>query len=154
MTYNDFQILNNDEYNFINSHYQSLQMFNRKNTLLTICNQINTCKSFCMGLDKAYNKRINNALNLTFNLLDKNLNNLLSTFTLNISNISEVKNVNIFSFLKQLIILNQTLTNWLTNETKEYYKTIAVNSIKEISSTLEEILTALASSTIQTYKHM
>ncbi len=154
MMYNDYQILSNDQYSFLNLQYQNEQAFVRKDIILNICNELNLCKVLCLGLKNNYNKQVSNSIKSTFNLLDKNLNNLSSICKSNTIQTNVIKQCTIFELFKKLTTISSFLLNWISHESKEYYKTLAINTAKDINSTLTEISTALISSHVQLFKHM
>ncbi len=153
MNYNDFPILNNDEYELINQQFSSNLPFERKFHLLQICKEINLCSSSCFVISSQYNQKIIHTLSATNKTLTKLFDNLTSLFNLN-NKATTIENFSIFTFIKKLINLNNLFQDWIANEKKEYYIAIAQKSIKEINSCVTDICSALDESNLHFYKHM
>lgn len=154
MKYNDFPILNNDEYNLINSHFFNTEKFDRKTTLIKICNNISCCKNLCLELSSKHNLKIRNAINHTYEILNKLNENLSSSFNLNILPNNTIKTCSLFDFMKKITNINSLILEWSKNEQKEYFKSIALNTMKDLVDILKAIISALEESNIILFKHM
>ena len=86
MNYNDFPILSNEEYNLMNEHFNNNHQTDRKTQLFKILTILNNCFNICIGLTSLYNLKINNAINNTKKCIEKNINNINSTFNIEITN--------------------------------------------------------------------
>lgn len=154
MMYNDFQILNNDEYNLINEQYSHHQASTQTDIINNLFLQLDECKSFCFGLNKYVNKRIQNALVFAKNELDKLIYNINVSYKVSVHSIQAVTNFNIFAFAKKLmegLELVQKLLEFATDpNTINFVKGTATT----ITSIAEQLFDALENSNIHLFKFM
>ena len=154
MNYNDFPILNNEEYNLLNEHYSSLYPFNRKELINNLCLEINICCNTCLKLSNQFNPQIRNSINNSHQTLIKLFNNFSSLFNVQIKPNQLMDNLSIFTFIKRIINITKLLNQWLVNENKEYYISIIKKSILDIFNSLENIFSSLEKSNLLFFKHM
>ena len=152
MKYEDFPILQNEQYQFLNEHF-NIQKFDRDGLLHKLCNQIICCINTLNTIRSQHNKKTTLSINTTCETLEKQLSNLTTLFKANIYN-HEFKESNIFVALKKLSELVKSYIEWHNQETKEYYKRLALRSSKEIIIHLTETLSVLAESEFSFFKHM
>jgi len=147
MKYNDFQILNHDEYKILNTHYTQNQL-DRTTTISKICVNIDECKSSLNQLIHSSNWQIKQELNKCFSDFSLILENL------NHKPLNQIKSLTLFTFLKKISTTIQYLLTWQRQETKDYFKTIISSSIQILTTNLTNILTALENSNIKIFKFM
>ena len=152
MNYNDFPILNDLEYNFLNKQFSTIE-FNRKDVLTKISYELNSIVNTNLGSKEKFNNKIKQELKNAIETSNKWLNNFSSQFNLTIKNL-EISNLNIFSMLKKLNTTISFLLVLVKNETKEYYKTLAINCANELILSSSNILQALNESNLILFKHM
>lgn len=153
MNYNDYPILSDLDYSIINEQFKSNSQFDRKKDLFQICTQIHHCINICNGIEPKYNQRIQHSIKTCISTLSKILSNLSSIFNINIHT-NNIYNFNIFSFLKNLVLTSQQIANWQQHETKEYFKTISINSLNEILNIIEIVIKSIEESNYIIFKHM
>ena len=154
MNYNDFPILSNDEYKFLNEQYSLNPSFDRKTYLFKICTELLSCINICVGLNGRFNSKICYTISDSKQVLEKILNNLTSTFNISMSSQKEISNFNLFTFLKKIINTVSLITSLTNFEQKEYYKTMLTKSTNELLKILENIITALENSNLHFFTHM
>ncbi len=150
--YNDFPILNDETYSLMSSAF-SRQFKNRNDFLKQIFSSLNHIYNMCLIKGKNLNKKICESLNDANKELEKLIYNFKSTFSLNIDCI-EIKEFNLFAFLKEIFNTLNLIFEWIKIEEKEYYKTFAINSAKSLSTIGSTLSTAIANSNIIFFKHM
>lgn len=152
MKYEDFPILQNEQYNLINEQFAN-RKYNRKTITTLLSNQISCCLNSFRIAETNYNKKISTALVETQTILNKQINNLSSLFNIQIQN-HTFKETNIFIALKKLTAIITTYNNWSEQEEKEYYKKLAIKSSNELLQQLTKILSTMAESEFCFFKHM
>lgn len=153
MEYNDFPILNNNEYKIINEHLLQSSHFCRSSLTLNICNNLSYCISLCDSNRIQLNHNIKNVLFQTKQTMQKILENIKETFNIKLTN-SQYYNFNLFTLLKKLSNTSTLFCNWIDNEQKTFYKTFAHKNNIEILKCIEKLLEALENSNIYFFKHM
>ncbi|MBQ8615457.1 MAG: hypothetical protein IJ415_02705 [Clostridia bacterium] len=154
MNYNDFPILNNDEYNLINSHYSNFERFDRKTTIIKIYNEISGCKNICLDLSSKHNPKIKKAIEQAYETLNKLNENLLTSFNLNNTESNTIKTCSLFSFMRKITNLSSSVLEWSKSEKKEYFKSIAQSTMKDLFNIMLNLTSALEESNIILFKHM
>ena len=157
MDYNDFQIMDDSAYEMIKHSYENIfqtPTFERGNHIETICSELKKASNSTFTLKENLNFQIRKQIEKTNQILLKNFDNLTNLFNINIKQQQQIKGFNIFSFLNQLIKIFSLLQTWQTNETKEYFKSVAKNSLNEILSSTQVIIKELENSNIIFFKHM
>lgn len=154
MNYNDFPILNDDNYRMIQSEYEKFLPFNRKSQIDKLYFTLEECRHLCFGLDKKYNKLISTAILKTKTEIEKIMDNLHATFNLNIEYRKEINEFNLFTFIKKIINSISEFKEWYTKEEKEYYKKISSNSMSSLLSCLNDLITSLENSNLHIFKYM
>ncbi len=152
MKFNDFPILSDNDYLVLNSKYT--QQTNRKSHIFTIYMELKNLHSSCFELKDKFNANVSNTIEQTRNCVLKLSNNLSELFNLDPNQNTQIKNFNIFYFMKKITKLISLYSEWITYEDKEYFKQTAQKSIKELSHCLSNILNALELSNIYIFKHM
>jgi len=153
MNYNDFPILNNEDYKLINEQFNQTQVFDRKTQASKIYIELINLKNSSFKELNSYNKKILSALNTTIKTTTKLIDNLISLFNTPQTD-HNTTNASLFSFINRTINCIKLFSNWETNEPKEYYKNIAHKSLLELTSSLQEIFLALDDSNLLFFKHM
>ena len=157
MTYNDFPILNNNEYKILNEQYEQWSKHSksdRKSQILKICNELNNSISFCLQLKSKHNLKIRTSIEQTRQSLINLLDNICCCFNISLSHQNQLTNYNLFSFLKQQNHLLRLFNDWQNFEEKEYYKTIIQKSIIIILDCNSNLITSLEESNINFFKYM
>ena len=154
MMYNDFPILTENEYEFMNENFKNSQQFSRPRFLDIVCFNLKKLQHFSSFSNVKMSTKLKNCFmdsNITINKL---INNLTSTFNHNETPLKDVHNLTIFSYLK-LVVENLTiLDQWIKQEHKEYYKTLISNTRTELQNICLNVLTVLESSNVYLFKHM
>ena len=153
MSYNDFQILSNEEYAILNNQFLARQNFDRNATIFQIKSTLNSCKNSCLSIANKYNTRIKSEIEQTHKKLNKILENFNSLFG-TASQSTEIKNINIFSFIDKLISITQQIYLWQKNEQKKYYNSFAEKTIFELLEIIANLIKQLDKSNIITFKYM
>lgn len=152
MNYNDFPILNNDDYKFLNEKFNQTN-FERHDCVVKIFLLLNETK-FSFYEMKNLNYKIKNALLICKQDLQKLQDNLIATFTLNFEPQTEIKNINLFAFINKLFKILKLYKTWFENENKEYYKKLALNSTEILFNNISQILSILEKLNIILFKYM
>ena len=154
MRYDDFPILDSNEYSFISEQYKATQPFNRKALSFEICQELTTCINSCCAIENLYNTKIRQAINETKQILNKQLSNFSSLFNIQTTKVQNISSFNIFTFIKKINNIISLLSDWLSGEEKEYYKKLSKKSILELLEVINKIYSALEESNIYFFKHM
>lgn len=154
MIYNDFPILENELYNELHSHYQTISNLNTSTLIIKISNELSFCTNACLHLKNTLNPKINKALTSSYNTLNKLCCNYRSTFKLNQTQSCSVTSVNIFSFFERICTLIQQINLWSELENQKNYKTFATKTNNDLINILIELSASFASSNIIFFKHM
>ena len=152
MIYNDFPILNGNDYSILNHEYQS-SIKDRKFFTSKLFTQIRQCFNYCNTIN-GVNTHIKQQLTNSKVLLNILLENLMANFSIKQPEEKEIFEFNIFTYIKKLTQILHTCTAWLAEEEKVYYKTLIKNTISTILDILKNILTSLEQSNIVLFKHM
>ena len=120
MNYNDFPILNNNEYTFLNEQFQKTK-FNRKDILTEACTILNLIVNVNLSNKEKFNNKISIAINKAIETSNKWLNNFSSQFSIK-TQCSNISTMTVFSVLKKFNNLTTKLLILMKNETKEYNK--------------------------------
>jgi len=153
MEYNDFAILNDDLYENINKKYLEAENFNRKSIVQSVCNLIYECLNECLFIEQDYNNKISFSINQLKLLFAKLLDNFSASFNLQIKGTNVTHN-NIFSFINKTLNVCKEINKWIKHETKEYYKSIAFNSLNELYNEIQNLILSFEKSEIKFYKYM
>lgn len=153
MEYQDFPILNNLDYQLINTNYNTNKE-NKKNIISNICNKINTILLSLFHLNNLYNSTINNEINNHKKLLTKTQNNLSNLFNIQTQPTETINSFSIFDFLKELNILSASFLEWLKVEEKEYYRSVAIKTLHELITNQNQLIESLNNSYVKFYKYM
>lgn len=154
MTYNDYQILSNDEYKILESHYNASNNYSKNHTINSIHTLVNTAKCSLQYSNNFKNFQIKKELNNHFLILNKLEDNLKSMLSLEISKPTLIESFNLFNYINNLFSIIKLLNVWLENENKEYYKKIIRISKIEIENLISSILSILSTLSINFYKFM
>ena len=152
MNYNDFPILSDTDYNFLNEKFNS-ENFERYDCVSKIYLLLNETKFLFYEVNNINYKLKKSLLNCKQNL-QKLQDNLTATFTLNYEPKKEIKNNNLFSFINKIFEIAKLYKLWFENEDKEYYKKLALNSLEILFNSISDILTVLEKINIILFKHM
>lgn len=152
MKYNDFPILNNDEYKLLNEHYNS-RTFERQNYINKIFLIVSECR-FSQINQKNTNHKINKVIELCKHELQTMEENLLSTFSFNISPKQEFRQLELFAYINKLLSALQILHEWLRYEDKEYYKKICLNFLSTLLDLISKFISVLETLNIHLFKFM
>ena len=148
MNYNDFPILNNEDYLLINSHYENKVPFDRKKNLYKIISTISLAKTICCNLANKYNSQIQKEIANIFTTFTKLEDNLISIFNLSDSTQHTTRSFNIFSLQKSTAEIIELILNWNQHEPKQYYKTISHNFTCELLTSLNKLILSMEKSKI------
>ena len=153
MEYNDFPILNDEEYKFLENKFSENISFNRDENIFYIFSDLSILFNATPLLIAKSNSFIREGLEMAKSELEKLVENFNSTFNLKI-NKNEIKEKNLFNFLKMLANLQKKLIFWHKFEQKEYFKQFSLNTINSVNEILLSLTTALENSNIQLYRFM
>lgn len=152
MNYEDFPILTNEQYHFLNEHYET-KSFNKKQIIQEICNQLNGLIYFS-NLDNIYNSKIQTSIKEAKLKLTENIDTIESLFNLKPTDKTEFIQHSVFSFLSRLSKILKQTNDWILNEDKTYYQKTATNLNNKICECIDLICNSLENSNITFYKHM
>ncbi len=154
MDYNDFPILTDEQYNFLQTKFENFSSpFNRKETVLKFFNELIECKMSLPFIKEQTNYIIKKSLNAALKKFESIISNLNATFNFSI-NTSATKEINIFCLLKKISNLIKINVFWANLEQKEYFKHYSLKILNELSIILYDILSALQNSQINIFKFM
>lgn len=153
MNYNDFPILNSEDYELINKQYQN-SPFERKDHIIKICEKLRLCRTICFEIEHQHNQKVKTSLQNTASIITKQIDNLTSSFNICTPHTNCILKTTIFSLLKTLNDTISLFSTWLKNEKKEYYITISFKSLQELVSCANEILLSLEESNVAMFKYM
>jgi len=154
MTYHDFQILSNEEYKILESHYNNSNNFSKNNIINSIYNNLTNAKTSLQQGNTINNYQLKKELNNHFFILNKLEDNLKSIFSLEYSKPILVESFNLFNYVKNLFSIIKLLNTWQEHENKEYYKKTIKFSKFEIENLISNILSILSTLSINFYKFM
>ena len=151
--YNDFLLPHNETFKIINNEYINTR--NKNNNISNLHKLIKETINLCFHLDIKLNSKIRQAVDTTKKELEKIEENLALTFNINnqITN-QTVYKTNIFSFLKKLISIIDSIKSILQSTEKIYHKRILISSMSIAINSTNNVLSALESSTISTYRYI
>ena len=154
MEFNDFPILTNDEYDKMRNEYINKQINNHELLYIEICNKLFECKSICIGLNKFVNKTIRLAVEKSKNEIDELYSDLSFSFKIKNQSCKEIKNFDVFSLLKNLVLIINSIQNH-KRLNKDYLKDSLLFSIEsKITIILKNIIQSLCESNIYMFKHI
>lgn len=153
MDYNDFPILDDGQYKLLLDKFNEQSSFNRKENSFSIYLDLHQCANSIPLLFQQVNSQIAAQLQIAKQNLDAAISNFEATFNPPRQNI-EIKESNLFNFLKNLAKIQKKLTNWLKFEQKEYFKQFILNLLENISTILTNILSNLESANLRIFKHI
>ncbi len=154
MMYEDFKILNDDQYNLISEQLQNQKICSQAEIANKLFLTLDQCKSFCFGLNNQVNKRIQNALLYARNQLDKLINNVNISFNIDAHSMQIVTDLNIFAFAKKLIEAVQTVEELLHQPNSEKFSHFSLPTISTLLDIINQLFDALENSNIHLFKHM
>ena len=153
MEYNDFPILNEEEYKFLQNKFSEKVSFNREEKIVSIFSNLLDLFNSSPMLIAQSNQILKENLIFAKNEFEKLIENFNSTFNLKI-NKNEIKEKNIFNFLKTTINLQKNLINWHKFEQKEYFKQFSLNTLIAVNEILFHLISAIENSNVTLYKFM
>ena len=154
MNYDDFPILNDENYKMIQSQYDKFLPFNRKTCIDKIYILLEECRHFCFGLDKRYNKNITISITNVKKTLEQIMDNFHAVFQIDVEYKKQINEFNIFTFIKKIITCIIEIKNWNLKEEKEYYKKLSNNCLNILLNSLSDIISALEKSNLIIFKYM
>lgn len=154
MMYEDFKILNDDQYNLISEQLQNQKICSQAEIANKLFLTLDQCKSFCFGLNNQVNKRIQNALLYARNQLDKLINNVNISFNIDAHSTQIVTDLNIFAFAKKLIEAVQTVEELLLQPNSEKFFHFSLSTTSTLLDIINQLFDALENSNIHLFKHM
>lgn len=154
MLYNDYQVLNDDEYQIINLHYRQSQPHTQSEIVNKLFINFDQCKSYCFGLNNCVNKRIQAVLLNAKTEFEKLISNVNTTFKLNATTSKVVSSFGVFDFANKLIEGLKLAQEFLNLATDPKLTDFAKQTTKTILDIADQLFDALSSSNIQMFKHM
>ncbi len=153
MIYDDFPLLNDEQYELIKNKFIAEKNFNRNELAFYVYSDLLTCYNACPLLIVKLNKQIKESLNNCKSELAKIIENFEAVFNYKKDKI-EIKEINLFNFLKKLANLQKNLINWQKFEQKEYYNQLIVNLLMQINEMLINLISALENSNVPLFRFM
>lgn len=153
MKYEDFPILNTEQYHILNEHYGEPIGPNRKTLIQEICSTLQNSISFFNNLNNL-NSKTQSSIAETKQSLFKILNNLSSLFNVKLATCPTVSSFGLFLFMSNLVKTTSLFNKWIESEEKLYYRKIAVKNSQEVLSCFNNILLCLNESFVSFYRHM
>ena len=140
--YNDFPIMRDDEYKLLNEHYGALSKWERQPQIESIQSLMLTGLNFCYNHNPKQ-PQIKSMLQNAKNCYQKISDNLASLFYTSCKTQSVTPSTSTISLAKTTVQAIREFQNWTSNEQKEYYKLFALNSEKELTKILFDIISIL-----------
>ncbi len=155
MIYNDFKILDDEQYKILSEQYSTHTPVRTQTELANaIFVHLDECKSYCFGLHKNVNKRVCAVLKKAKDELERLIGNINSVFKITATKAAIVNEFNLFEFAKKLIKTIE-LTDELFDLSSDANHVKFINTtIKTISQLAQELFEALEQSNIQMFKYM
>ena len=154
MKYEDFPILNNNDYSLLREQYLSSNQTDRKLIVNEICSEISNIINSYWSNENLFNNNLNLAIKNCSLSLMKVLDNLTSLFNIQVTRQQSIPTFNIFSYIRKINSIITMLLKWASKEQKEYYKSTASKTTIELLNSLNSILLAAEESNVKFYKHM
>ena len=154
MKYEDFPILNNNDYSLLREQYLSSNQTDRKLIVNEICGEISNIINSYWSNENLFNNNLNRAIKNCSLSLMKVLDNLTSLFNIQVTRQQSIPTFNIFSYIRKINSIITMLLKWACSEQKEYYKSTASKTTIELLNSLNSILLAAEESNVKFYKHM
>lgn len=154
MNYNDYSILSDNEYLKIAEQYKNQNQTTPNCSLEKAFELIETCKNSLQMSNNFKNYKIKNELKNHYQTLYRLSNNLKLTFSLKTNNNKVFTDFNIFTYISNLIIIQNNLNNWLKLENNSKYGILIINIKNEINNLIISILDILSKSNIIFFKFM
>lgn len=154
MLYNDFNILDDGEYQIINLHYQQSKPQTQSEIVNKLFVNFDQCKSFCFGLNKCVNKRIQAVLVNAKSEFEKLISNVNTTFKIDAKTTKVVSAFSVFDFANKLIEGLKLAQEFLNLATDPKLTDFAKQTTKTILDITDQLFNALANSNIQMFKYM
>lgn len=152
--YEDFKILNDDQYKLISEQLQNQRICSNIEIANKLFLTLDQCKSFCFGLNNQVNKKIQSILLYARNQLDKLINNVNVSFNIDAHSAQVVTDLNIFAFAKKLIEAIQTVAELLYQPNSEKFFHFSLSTISTLLDITNQLFDALENSNIHLFKHM
>lgn len=153
MNYNDYPILEEEQYKFLQEKFSESFAFDRKESTFLIYSALQECANACPQLYPKVNKALADCLKQCKGELDKAISNLEATFNLHTNN-TEIKETNLFGFLTKISKTLLQINLWQQKEQKEYFKLFALQLSNGLINAMHQILLSLQTCNIQLYKHL
>ena len=153
MNYNDFPVLNDEQYRQLQDKYNEQTDFDRNECCYSIYSELTACANSITLLFPQLNPQLIATLQEAKIKIEKSISNFEAVFNLSPKQI-EIKEINLFNFLKNLTKIQKKLIKWLKNEQKEYFKQFILNLLENISSMLFDLLSAVESANLRIFKHI
>ena len=152
MNYNDFPILNPQEYKHIQEQYNSLnkpRIAYSEDLLISISQCIDLCNS-----ENSPKLDLKKELEVSKKSLIQIQENLLANFSLKKSSSIKFYEFNIFSLLNKILNCLKITNLWFQTEEKIYYKTFIKKTNFTLINILQKITTILEKINVKIFKHM
>ncbi len=150
--FNDSPILDDDAYLRLMRAYQ-----NRPTERNVIVNKIYFelihCRQLCLGVDENLNKKIKDGISYAKSEIDKIIENFESSFSISVKS-DEVKNFNLFTFIKKISECISFVLEWQIHEEKPYYKALANSTISSLNMIITKIITTLEHINVIIFKYL
>lgn len=153
MKYEDFPILNNNQYEELDFLYKNSNI-NKQITYNRIFNKLNQVINSSLTLTENVNPLLRNIITQNNIILNQILKNISANFAIKTNNTTTIKQFSLFDYMFSLNSLLEELLILSTQEEKTYYKTFLLNTQKAILNCLNNIILTLAKSNIILFKHM
>ena len=153
MNYDDFPILNDEAYDFLKDKFNEAGEFNRNVNVNKLFAGVVSCRSQILGAKEDENKEIKIALKFVENELNKIEQNLEENFNIYAEK-KQVKTLNVFSLLKDLVAATRLVSEWCRMEKKEYLKNLAHITLNSLLNCGEEIVSAINKCNIKIFRFM
>ncbi len=152
--FNDFPILNDQDYLLLNKQYNLQSGIDRTTTVANVYLQLMQATNACSFIANSVNKSIRDLLNESHNQLITICENLDIIFNLNMKSSNQVVELNIFSFLKNISTAIDGLMQLSQHETKEHIKLFIDRTCLTLIQLINKFLESLSKSNIRLYKYI
>lgn len=154
MKYDDFPILNNENYEYLSNLYNQTQPQNKSQLHSQFYNKLSQLEHSTSTLNLNVNTLLRNTLKENKNNTTQILENLRAVLNIQKPPINNIKIFNIFSYLKNLLTCLDLCSQIILLEDKIYYKKFFNNAQKSILKMINNIILSLENSNIILFKHM
>ena len=152
--YNDYILPSNDEFELMQEKFRTTSKQNTQTIVSRRDYLAHEAISQCYGLEKNVNHRIRSWIERLKKELEKLIDNLTLTFSIQTSIIKNVHKFNMFSLLNKTVDIISNLISLNSIEEKVYIKSFSKNTIISLINNLKYIFNSLENSNVYLFKYL